>query len=119
LRISPPRKNSVPRLERLGITSVKPGSRPHHWRSSSRAAAVHRVWPVTMQITSPRCTCAPTASARDERGSGTRSDARRVRRSRGVEHEVGETSPLLALVAEHDVVLLRALVVEVRVAVPG
>jgi hypothetical protein len=34
-RTIPPRKNSVPRLERLSITSVKPGSRPHHWRTTS------------------------------------------------------------------------------------
>ena len=53
LRTSPPRKKSVPSVERLGIASVKPGSLPHHWRISSLAAAVQRVWPVTMQIVSP------------------------------------------------------------------
>ncbi len=42
-RTRPPSMNRVPNEDRDSITSVKPGSRPHHWRITSVAAAVQRV----------------------------------------------------------------------------
>ena len=52
-RTSPPRTNSVPSDESESIVSVNPGSRPHHCRTSSVAAAVQRVWPHTTWTSSP------------------------------------------------------------------
>ena len=56
LSTRPPRKNSAPRLDRLSITRVKCGSRPHQLRTRWRAAAVQRVWLVTTWTASPACT---------------------------------------------------------------
>ena len=43
LRTRPPRKNNAPRLDSDSMASVNCGSRPHHWRTTSRVAAVQRV----------------------------------------------------------------------------
>src|SRR5262245_29316486 len=91
--------------------SVNRGSRPHHCRTTSRAAAVQRVWPTMRWSASPAWTCSATAPASDRRRSGTP--------LRRFEDQVGEPPPLPALVPEHHVVLLGPLVVPVGVALPG
>ena len=58
-------RTACPRLDRLSMTSVNPGSRPHHWRTTSRAAAVQRVWPTKRWSVSPARTCSATASRKD------------------------------------------------------
>src|SRR3954451_5783367 len=61
---SPPRKNRAPSDDRLSITRVNCGSEPQVWRTSSRAAAVHRECPTVRRIVSPGRTFALTASTR-------------------------------------------------------
>ena len=71
LRTRPPRKKSAPKLDSDNITRVKPGSRSQYCRTTSRVAAVQRVWPTTGCSTSPGRTWRATASLRDVCLSGT------------------------------------------------
>src|SRR5262245_19477876 len=93
------------------MTSVKCGSRPHHCRTTSRAAALQRVCPTTRCSASRSRTCSATAS-RTVMNCGIASRL-------SVEDEVGDALALPALVAEQRVVLLGPLVEELGVAVPG
>src|SRR3954453_14918534 len=60
----PPRKNRAPSDDRLSMTRGNCGSEPQVWRTSSRAAAVHRECPTVRRIVSPGRTLALTASTR-------------------------------------------------------